>query len=143
MSFNFFGGPTETTQYTNGALAAALSGEAASSKIDDESSSLFGLKQSFPSEYSENTAPNLPTLDDISFMDIVKQAVLFRREKYATAMLSSAVLDSLTNTTITLHCRTEEEIHSNWLETRDKMGLAYKKKRREVIWLDHFALILL
>lgn len=28
--------------------------------------------------------------------------------------------------------RSVQEIHATWLETREKMGLAYKKKRREV-----------
>lgn len=56
----------------------------------------------------ENVDPNLPTLDDVSFINIVEDAIKFRREK------------------------SEEEVHANWLEIRDKLGLAYKKKRREV-----------
>lgn len=131
MSFNFFGGPAENSQDTSGSLAAAFGGGAASSMINEDSSNLLGFKQPYLAEYSENIAPNVPTLEDISFVDMVKEALLFHREKYVPYLY--AVMTAGNNTRPCFaYCRTEEEVHSNWLETRDKMGLAYKKKRREV-----------
>ena len=74
MTFNFFGGPS---QEENTLPAGLLGGVSVSSDVKRGSRAFEADDQ-----YAENVSPNLPALEDISFVNIVKGAVLFRREKY-------------------------------------------------------------
>jgi hypothetical protein len=106
MSFNFFGGPAEAVPAPS--LSSLFGGAAAPAQ--DAGEGLFASEDKLVAQGESNAVSvvaSYPMLSEISFVNIVEGAFKFCREKSA------------------------EEIHSNWLESRDKMGLAYKKKRRE------------